>query len=238
MTPPLTGLGLFTRPTAPRPTSIAVHLGLTARPDRPWAVRVSAPLLRPGPDGLAHHVPEIERLAAVGQTIVAHTAAVFAAAVTTAASRTWLLYAASADVPPVAVPDYRLATITTADPAWAEYHALCPTDAELADVARGRAESDAVAAARSATHATLRSLRASGADLSRPRPVRYTVTTPDVAAADAFARQAVAHGLRPDPAGGFVRDDLPDLPLILRTERWLIRAAARHGGTYAGWAAA
>ena len=233
MEPQLTGLGLFTRPTPPRPTAVAVHLGLTPDPARPWAVRVSAPLAHPAPDGLARHVPEIERLAVVGKAIVDQCRGTFAAAVTTAGVRTWLVYAAASSAPQVDVPDYAVLVAVTSDAGWTGYRDLCPTPAEAEQLVRRRAESAAVAAARAATRDTVRSLRAAGVDLSRPGPVRYAVTVPPESSAT-FAARAVAAGLRPSD-GAFVRDDLPDLPLILRTERWLIHEAARVGGTYGGW---
>ena len=234
MEPPRPGLGLFTRP-GPRPTSIAVHLGLVApQPERPWAVRVSTPLAHPAADGLARHVGEIERLAAVGKSVVAHLApAVFAAAVTVDAVRTWLLYAATDRTPPLD----GLTVTAAADPTWDAYRSLLPTAGEADRLARQQAEFDAAAAARAATQATVRHLRATGVDLTRPAAVRYAVAIPPAAAA-AFADRATATGLRPAGDGWFVRDDLPDLALIARTERWLIHEAACAGGRYDGWTVA
>jgi hypothetical protein len=243
VTNPLTGLGLFTRATVPQPTSIAVDLGLRAaapRADRPWACRVSTALRRPGPDGLAHHVPEIEALAKLGRAIVAAVTPtpVLAAAVTTSGTRTWLLYVAGAEPPVLAgQADYAATVAVESDPEWAGYLSLFPTPTECEELCRRRAVADAVAVARSATQATVQSLRAAGVDLTRPSAVRYRV---DVPAAGDLVERATATGLRaePGPPLCFVRDDLPDLALILRTERWLIGEAARAGGRYEGWAAA
>ncbi len=237
----LTGLGLFTR-AAPRPMAIALDLGLrTAAPraDRPWACRVSVPLRQPGPDGLARQVAEIERLATIGRSVVnAAPSAVLAGAVTAAGVRTWLLYVPQADaIRDVGTADYPASVAVESDPAWAGYASLYPTETELADLTRRRAESDAVAAARSNTHQTVRDLRTSGLDLSRPGGVRYRMHVP--AGTDLLGR-AAAEGFRVElgPSLELVRDDLPDLALILRTERWLIREATRVGGRYAGWSAA
>jgi hypothetical protein len=251
----LTGLGLYVRPGA-APTSIAVNLGLRAAgpsAERPWACRISTALQRPGPDGLAHNVAEIERLAVLGRAIVKHLSAVFAAAVTTGGTRTWLLYASGADEATAAAaaevatsrafadhPGYAPTTTVSRDVAWEEYGALYPTAVEAGDLLRRRAESDAVATARAATQATVRSLRSAGVDLTRPAAVRYTVTFPTWTDEHPFAPVAAAAGLRAAPPSKgvspcWVRDDLPDLALILRTERWLIHEAGRCGGQYGGW---
>ncbi len=264
----LTGLGLFTRrstPDVPNCTLIAIDLGLKGtvpKPDRPWACRISTPLARPAADGLARDVHEIERLAALAKATVRGLApqAIFAAAVTADGSRTWLLYAAGGNV------DDTLATVRSAadaafathegytatvtvesDPAWSTYLSLYPTDAEAQAISRGRAETTAVTAARTATKSTVQSLRAAGVDLTRPSDVRYTAWLPTDDARQQLAERAAATGLH--MAGGdagadgaialhLVRSDLPDLALILRTERWLIHQAGRAGGRYCGWAAA
>ena len=197
---------------------------------------MSTPLARPGGDGLARHVPEIERLAVVGRTVVARSGGLFAAAVTAAGARTWLLYAADPTPVDFVDGDYALTATVSSDPTWDAYRAVYPTPAETAELLRHRAESSAVAAARSATHAAVKSLRSSGVDLSRPAAVRYAVTIP-TEASEPFATRATAAGLRAE-GGRWVRDDLPDLALIVRTERWLIGEAARAGGRYDGWTAA
>jgi len=258
MDEPLTGLGLFTR-AGPHLTSIAVNLGLHASApmaDRPWACRVSTVLAHPDPDGLARNVAEIERLAALGRAVVEQSAGVFAAAVTTQSTRAWLVYLGGTDEATVAAaaeagvarafaghPGYVPTMTVTSDVGWGGYLSLYPTADEADDVRRRRAESDAVAAARSATQANIRSLRAAGVDLTRPSPVRYAVSFPAGAVVEPFVQQVAAAGLRPDsPAGDgsltWVREDLPDLALILRTERWLIHEARRAGGRYDGWTAA
>ena len=260
----LTGLGIFVRPVSAEvdhATAVAVNLNLrpsAPRADRPWACRVSATLMKPSADGLARNVADIERLATLGQAMVTRLAseAVFAAAVTAKGARTWLLYAAGPDVAAVTAgvksavrmafaeqADYVPSVVVCADPAWVGYLALCPTPVEARDIHARRAESAATAAARDATHAAVQSLRASGVDLSRPAPVRYAVQLPTVTAAEELAVRAAAFGLRPEPAvadapARLRRDDLPDLALILRTERWLIREATRLGGRYEGWSPA
>ncbi|MGQ7454110.1 hypothetical protein ACTGXK_12015, partial [Streptococcus suis] len=83
----------------------------------------------------------------------------------------------------------------------------------------------------------VQTLRAAGVDLTRPGAVRYRLegTIPT----DLTSR-ATAEGLRvePGPPLVLIRDDLPDLALILRTERWLIHEASRAGARYGGWSAA
>ena len=231
----LAGLGLFTRAT-PQPTSIAVHLGLTPSARHRWAWRVSVRLRHAGPDGLTRHVGEIERLAALGRSVLAAVPdAVWAGAVTAAGSRTWLCYSpADGGGVDLNAADYPTTVAHEPDPEWAGYRAISPTPAEAADLLRRRAEGEAVVAARTATHETVRSLRTAGIDLTRSATVAYRVTIP--AEADLLWR-ASAEGLRvePGPPTRLCRDDLPDLALILRTERWLIRETTRAGGRYDGW---
>ena len=258
MDPPTTGLGLFTRPptrAGAGVTSIAVDLGLGATlpdPARPWAGRIAVPLRRPSVDGLARDPSEIDRLATLGRATFAvlGPSATFAAVVTAGGVRTWLLYAAGPAATAVAVDveaaagrafdgtDYRPDVTVVADADWDGYRLLFPTEAEIVGIAAARAEATAVAAARTATHAAVRAMHAAGTDLTRPTAVRYAVAFPASApAADAFYRRAAATGLRAEGAS-LVREDLPDIALILRTERWLIRESARAGGRYAGWTAA
>ena len=250
---PLNGLGLFNRASGPHAVSVAIDLGLHStvpQADRPWACRISTPLQRPGPDGLARDVREIERLAELAKATVGRLAAVFAAAVTTDGTRTWLLYAAGADAAATlaAVRSAADSAFTTQveyvptvavkpDPTWDDYLSLYPTPTEAEAIRCGRTQSSAVTAARAATKATVQSLRAAGVDLTRPAAVRYRLDVPQ--GTDLLDR-AAGEGMQVDagPPLTLVRQDLPDLALILRTERWLIHEAARVGGGYRGWSPA
>jgi hypothetical protein len=263
----LTGLGLFVRKDSgdvPHVTSVAIDLGLRAaapQVDRPWACRISTPLSRPAPDGLTRDVHEIERLAALAKATVRRLSdrAIFAAAVTSHVTRTWLLYAAGSDAAELlltvkaaaetafaAQPGYVASVTVESDPNWAGYLALYPTATEVDGIRRDRAETTAVSAARTATKSTVQSLRASGVDLSRPSNVRYTAWVPTDSARTQLLDRAAATGLRvmdgQTAADGqvplyLIRSDLPDLAIILRTERWLIHELGRLGGRYEGWAA-
>ena len=186
--------------------------------------------------------------------------AVFAAAVTSNGTRTWLLYAAGSDAAETlatvkfaaesafaAQPGHVPAVTVEPDPSWGGYLALYPNEAEADAIRRGRAETTAVTTARSATKSNVQSLRAAGVDLTRPSDVRYTALLPTDDARRQLAERATATGLRIADGGAaadgtialhLTRTDLPDLALILRTERWLIHEAGRAGGRYAGWAAA
>ena len=62
-------------------------------------VRVSAALIRPGANGLANDVADVERLTELGRAVLDRlgSAAVLAGVVTAGGRRTWLVYVAGAD---------------------------------------------------------------------------------------------------------------------------------------------
>ncbi len=268
MSDPLKGMGLFLRPPTEREpcaASVAIDLGLRAvapQPGRPWACRVSAALLRPGGNGLASDVTDIERLTELGRTVLAKLgdAAVCAAVLTVGGRRTWLLYTSGEDAAGVTATvrstvrltfaeqvDYVPAVAVENDPAWAGYLSMYPSPHELAGLARERARAAAIESARLATAAAVASLGAAGGGAG-PATVAYRATFPTRAARSAFLTRAVASQFRPDADGGpqaadddhdvtveLHRDGPVDAASIHRVERWLIAEALRVGGTYGGW---
>ncbi len=266
----LTGLGLFDReatPKNPQPVAVAVNLNLRAsvpQVGRPWACRVAAKLIRPGVDGLAQDVRDIERLAGLGQALVKRLGdrIVFAAAVTTGGTRTWLIYAAGTDVTELTAKirsdvrltfaeqaDYVPSVAVELDHGWAGYLDLCPTAAEARDIAGRRAAAAAIAAADRNTRSAVHRLRAAGTDLTRPVSVRYGLafamgTVPvgflDRVAAAGFRLEPAAHADAGGPPAGLVlvREGPPDAASVHHLERWLIGQAHRSGGQYLGWSVA
>ena len=269
MTSKLTGLGLFVRAPSeevPQPTSIAIDLGLRAavrEVDNPWACHVTAALTRPGTDGLACHIVDVERLGELGRTLLDRLkgVAVCAAAVTRGGSRTWLIYAAGTDVVTVRAAvrsavrlafaeqsDYVPNVTVTADPAWLEYQAFYPTPGELREVLQRRAEAEAVAAARATTVASMAALRGAGVDMASPSTITYRLTFPTSAGRASFLERATAcqftllaptgpHAVSDevDALTELNRDGILDGTMVHQIERWLIREAVRVGGRYLGW---
>ena len=263
-----TDLGLFLRAATervPYPSSVAVDLTLRAagpRADRPWACRVSTSLLRPGANGLATDVTDIERLTELGRVVLARLPDVTCAAVTTVGGRrTWLLYAAGPDLPTVTATvrstvrlafaeqvDYVPHVTVEHDPAWAGYAAACPTAAELADLNRRRAEANESAAARTATDAAVARWTAAGHPPGGVATLTYRLAFPTDTARALLLTRVFACQFRPsrrsgprpaDPDGDVTaaldRDGPVDAATIGQVERWLTAEGRRVGGRYLGW---
>ena len=253
----LVGMGLFVRPPTertPRPTSVAVDLGLGAtvpQAGRPWACRVAAALIRPGANGLATHVVDVERLTELGRAAMGRlgNSAVLAAVVTTGGRRTWLVYAAGDDLTAVTAAvrqavrlsfaeqaDYVPVVTVEHDPDWSGYRSLYPTPAELADLHQRRAEAAEVAAVRLATDAAVAAGRRrdrSGAEPPPSATVRYRLSFPTDTARSVFLSRAFACQFRPAvPVGPRLASATPTSdagPVSAEIDRdGLIDAAAIH----------
>ena len=248
------GIGLFVRPATERTpyvASVAVDLGL--RPTapqlgRPWACRVSAALIRPGTSGLATDMVDVERLTELGRAFMDRLgdAAVLAGVVTTGGRRTWLLYAAGADVAGVTAAvrlavrmafaeqaDYVPVVAVEHDPDWGGFLAMFPTEAELAGVDRRQAEAAEAAAIRSATDTAVAiwgdTCRDDGGH-AEAVAIRYRLEFATEAARSLFLSRALACQFRPAPPRMQLASGTPAAgPMSVEIDRdGMVNAAAIH----------